>query len=177
MDPLITESAILTLARLGGISTLPVCSEEEETEAQSGSTACAIILGAHAHSETEAGLDINGSNTQYQITYSETDSQAASNCVDSLVSERGFQCARIPMSHLNTTNCESVTVETQTKHHEENPKNDVALGVLTRRKRDARGEKDEEEDDGEVWRKEALKALCNVIYNSPKAQERASSLR
>ncbi|KAA0705674.1 Synembryn-A Protein [Triplophysa tibetana] len=177
LDPLITESAILTLARLGGISTLPVCSEEEETEAQSGTSDCAIFLGAHAQSQTEAGLDMNGSNTKYLITYSETDSQAASACVDSLVSERGFHCAGIPMSHLNTTNCDSVTVETQTEHHDENPKNDVALGELTRRKWDARGEKDEEEDDGEVWRKEALKALCNVIYNSPKAQERASSLR
>uniref|UniRef100_A0A3B4F2X2 Synembryn n=1 Tax=Pundamilia nyererei TaxID=303518 RepID=A0A3B4F2X2_9CICH len=33
------------------------------------------------------------------------------------------------------------------------------------------------EEDGEVCRKEALKVLCNVIYNSPRAQERASALR
>jgi len=47
-----------------------------------------------------------------------------------------------------------------------------------RGKRDARGEKNEEgHDDGEIWRKEAIKALCNVIYNSPKAQERASTLK
>ncbi|XP_039463799.1 synembryn-A-like [Oreochromis aureus] len=35
----------------------------------------------------------------------------------------------------------------------------------------------EKEEDGEVCRKEALKVLCNVIYNSPRAQERASALR
>lgn len=167
MDPLITDSAILTLARLGGISTLPVCSEEE-TEAQSGSPDSDIIPGAHLQSES---LDINGSNSQYQITHSERDP-------DPLVSERGLQCSRIPISPLNTTtDCDTVAIETQTKHHEENPKSDVAHGVLTRGKMDAGGEKDEEGDDGEVWRKEALKALCNVIYNSPKAQESASSLR
>ncbi|XP_057673704.1 synembryn-A isoform X2 [Corythoichthys intestinalis] len=40
-------------------------------------------------------------------------------------------------------------------------------------------EEDDEhlEEDEEVCRKEALKALCNVIYNSPRAQERASALR
>uniref|UniRef100_A0A8C4Z265 Synembryn n=1 Tax=Gadus morhua TaxID=8049 RepID=A0A8C4Z265_GADMO len=32
-------------------------------------------------------------------------------------------------------------------------------------------------EDGEVCRKEAMKTLCNVIYNSPEAQDRASALR
>uniref|UniRef100_A0A3Q0SCY5 Synembryn n=1 Tax=Amphilophus citrinellus TaxID=61819 RepID=A0A3Q0SCY5_AMPCI len=38
-------------------------------------------------------------------------------------------------------------------------------------------EETEKEEDGEVCRKEALKVLCNIIYNSPQAQERASALR
>ncbi|XP_071761311.1 chaperone Ric-8A [Centroberyx gerrardi] len=38
-------------------------------------------------------------------------------------------------------------------------------------------EEEEKEEDGEVCRKEAMKALCNVIYNSQRAQERASTLR
>lgn len=54
-------------------------------------------------------------------------------------------------------------------------------GVLERGKRDTREEEDEEcadwSDDGEMWRTEALKVLCNVIYNSQRAQERASALR
>lgn len=52
--------------------------------------------------------------------------------------------------------------------------------VLTRGKKDTREESSEEEDkeeDGELCKKEALKVLCNVIYNSPRAQERASTLR
>lgn len=52
--------------------------------------------------------------------------------------------------------------------------------VLTRGKRETREdstEGDEMGEDGEVCRKEALKILCNVIYNSPRAQEKASDLR
>ncbi|XP_070779564.1 chaperone Ric-8A [Enoplosus armatus] len=52
--------------------------------------------------------------------------------------------------------------------------------VLARGKKDTREENSEEkeqEEDGEVCSKEAMKVLCNVIYNSPRAQERASSLR
>lgn len=52
--------------------------------------------------------------------------------------------------------------------------------VLHRGKKDIREEKsdeEEKEEDGEVCRKEAIKVLCNVIYNSSMAQERASALR
>lgn len=52
--------------------------------------------------------------------------------------------------------------------------------VLARGKKDIReenSEEEEKEEDGEVCRKEAMKVLCNVIYNSAKAQERASALR
>ncbi|XP_035510841.1 synembryn-A [Morone saxatilis] len=52
--------------------------------------------------------------------------------------------------------------------------------VLSRGKKDMweeNREEEEKEDDGEVCRKEAVKVLCNVIYNSPRAQERASALR
>lgn len=60
-------------------------------------------------------------------------------------------------------------------------RSDGIHGVLARGKRDTREEEEEERsewcDDGEVWRKEAMKTLCNVIYNSQRAQERASALR
>ncbi|XP_072225103.1 chaperone Ric-8A-like [Leuresthes tenuis] len=38
-------------------------------------------------------------------------------------------------------------------------------------------EEEEKEEDGKVCRKEAMKVLCNIIYNSPWARERASALR
>ncbi|XP_008288428.1 synembryn-A-like [Stegastes partitus] len=43
--------------------------------------------------------------------------------------------------------------------------------------RTGKSEEEDGEEDGEVCRKEALKVLCNVVYNSPQAQERASALR
>ncbi|XP_027140816.1 synembryn-A [Larimichthys crocea] len=43
--------------------------------------------------------------------------------------------------------------------------------------REENSEEEEKEEDVEVCRKEAMKVLCNVIYNSSKAQERASTLR
>ncbi|XP_016397118.1 synembryn-A-like isoform X2 [Sinocyclocheilus rhinocerous] len=162
LAPLITDYAILTLARLGGISALPTWPEEEEAEW--GSSHSDIT----PENETETHLDNNGSNAQHPTCYREGDDSVCvfAACAESLVSE-GVQINPVNV----TSNC-NVGRET-------NERKDGVCGLLTRGKRDARGEKDEEEehDDGEVWRKEAMKALCNVIYNSPKAQERACILR
>uniref|UniRef100_A0A8C1PJB7 Synembryn n=1 Tax=Cyprinus carpio TaxID=7962 RepID=A0A8C1PJB7_CYPCA len=54
---------------------------------------------------------------------------------------------------------------------------DYAILTLARLRVEKNEEREEKYDHGEVWRKEAMKALCNVIYNSLKAQERASILR
>ncbi len=165
LAPLITDYAILTLARLGGISALPTWPEEEEAEWGS-------------ETETETHLDNNGSNTQHPTCYREGDDSVcvSAACAQPLVREGGLEFNPVNV----TSNC-NIGREPQNDHHEENVRTDGVCGLLTRGKRDARGEKDEEGeegyDDGEVWRKEAMKALCNIIYNSPKAQERASILR
>ncbi|KAK7174780.1 hypothetical protein R3I93_001855 [Phoxinus phoxinus] len=167
LAPLITDYAILTLARLGGISTLPTWPEEEA--AQWGSSHSDIT----PENETETRPENNDSNTQSPTCYSETDDSAcfSAACAESSVSEGCLQFNPVNL----TSNCD---VEAQNDHHEESIRKDVVCGVLMRGKRDARGEKDEEgHDDGEIWRKEAIKALCNVIYNSTKAQERASTLK
>lgn len=64
-------------------------------------------------------------------------------------------------------------------HHFYKWEHDGGHVVLSRGKKDTQQETREEteEEDGEVCRKEALKVLCNVIYNSTQAQERASALR
>ncbi len=65
-------------------------------------------------------------------------------------------------------------------HHCCKWRDDEGPVVLARGKKDTREENNEEEEkeeDGEVCRKEAIKVLCNVIYNSSMAQERASALR
>ncbi|CAL8305477.1 unnamed protein product [Merluccius merluccius] len=49
--------------------------------------------------------------------------------------------------------------------------------LLTLASHEDRSEGGGEQEDGEVCRKEAMKTLCNVIYNSQTAQDRASALR
>ncbi|XP_067272688.1 synembryn-A isoform X2 [Pseudorasbora parva] len=172
LEPLITDYAILTLAHLGGISTLPTWSEEED--GQWGSSHSDIT----PENEPETCTEHKGNNTQCPTCYSETNDAvcASTACAESSVSEGGLQ-----FNSLNITSNSNIGRETQNDHHEESISKDGVCGVLTRGKRDARGEKEEEgeegHDDGEIWRKEAIKALCNVIYNSPKAQERASTLK
>uniref|UniRef100_A0A3P9NJ63 Synembryn n=1 Tax=Poecilia reticulata TaxID=8081 RepID=A0A3P9NJ63_POERE len=64
--------------------------------------------------------------------------------------------------------------------HSFNRRGNVGHLVLAPGKKDAWEDDSEENgkvDDGEVCRKEAMKVLCNIIYNSPQARERASSLR
>lgn len=169
LAPLMTDYAILTLARLGGISSLPTWPEEED--AQWGSSHSDIP----PENETETHPENNGSDTECPTCYDETDDSvcASAACAESSVTEGGWQ-----FNPVNTTSNCNTGRETQ---NEESIRKDGVCGVLTRGKRDARGERDEEgeegHDDGEVWRKEALKTLCNVIYNSPKAQERASALK
>lgn len=171
LAPLITDYAILTLARLGGISTLLTWPEEEEAE-----------WGSHSditpENERETCLDNNGCSTQHTTCYREGDDSVcvSAACAEPLVSEGGLQFNPVNV----TSNC-NIGRETQNDCHEENVRKDGVCGLLTRGKKDARVEENEEReekyDHGEVWSKEAMKALCNVIYNSLKAQERASILR
>ncbi|XP_072549140.1 chaperone Ric-8A [Salminus brasiliensis] len=136
LAPFITDSAILTLARLGGISTLPIPGNEEEE-----------------------GME---EKEQWGSACGSTSSQSKA-------------CSTDTRHHMR-----EVIIETRGERRE-SYRDDGIHSVLARGKRDVRGERDEEGDewydDGEVWRKEAMKALCNVIYNSQRAQERANALK
>ncbi|KAM9457169.1 chaperone Ric-8A [Clarias gariepinus] len=143
LAPFITNSAILTLTRLGGIKAPPVSQSdhaEEKTEEEE---------------EKVDDVDSNPvNNTDLHVQFTD----AAGPCVS-------------PASS-HTPHCMSNITEME--------RTDAIHGVLARGKRDVREEDDEGTsewcDDGEVWRKEAMKTLCNVIYNSQRAQERASAL-
>uniref|UniRef100_A0A8B9KLF4 Synembryn n=1 Tax=Astyanax mexicanus TaxID=7994 RepID=A0A8B9KLF4_ASTMX len=135
LAPFITDSAILTLARLGGISTMPIPGHEEEDwmeEKDPWGFAC-------GSTSSQSGSKAFSTDTHNQMR--------------------------------------EVIIETRRRSY----RDDGIYSSLVRGKRDARGERDEEGDewydDGEVWRKEAMKALCNVIYNSQRAQERAGPLK
>ncbi|XP_013876444.1 synembryn-A [Austrofundulus limnaeus] len=128
LGPMVTDSALLTLAHLGGIDPLQTCSEQDEgqTEVQS-------------------------------FTRGEEEGWEKDSCSGSgLVSGSG-----------STTGSDRQQGENEGRVE------------LTPGKKDAREEdsEEEEEEEEEACRKEAVKVLCNLIYNSPWAQERASTLR
>ncbi|XP_070704640.1 chaperone Ric-8A [Pempheris klunzingeri] len=134
LGPMDSDTALLTLAHLGGISLLQTCPQQEEEEAEDQS--------CRAHSQIHE--------------------KASSSCEEGADADAG---AAIPNG---------------SGHHCYERRDDGSHVVLARGKKDIRkenSEEEEKEDDGEVCRKEAMKVLCNVIYNSPRAQERASTLR
>ncbi len=128
LGPMVADSALLTMAGLGGISLLQACPQQEEEEAEDQSaTAQSSVLLSSSPVEEAGSATTNGS-----------------------------------------------------VHHCYNWRDDEGPVVLARGKKDTReenSEEEEKEEDGEVCRKEAIKVLCNVIYNSSMAQERASALR
>ncbi|KAF7697682.1 hypothetical protein HF521_004192 [Silurus meridionalis] len=146
LSPFITDSAILTLAGLGGIKTQLLSHhgfDHHDEETESG--------GEKVHGIASDPV----SNMNFHLHRCEEHSAAPQ------VSSTPPQCMSEDIMKQERTNS--------------------IHGVLARGKRDAREEDEEERsewcDDGEVWRKEAMKTLCNVIYNSQRAQERASALR
>ncbi|XP_029109733.1 synembryn-A isoform X1 [Scleropages formosus] len=118
LTPLASDTALLTLARLGGLSSPPPSHDEDADEPGRG--------GPPAGSDTSSPSQMARSEELCSGSGTER-------------ADGGAEVAR-----------------------------GRALGE---------GEAEEEDDDGDACRKEALKALCNVIYSSQRAQERASALR
>ncbi|KAM7386252.1 hypothetical protein PAMA_009066 [Pampus argenteus] len=150
LGTMVTESALLTLAHLGGISLHQACRQKEEkAEDQSARTHSQIHRRAASGCEEVANADAT------PLAVSSVDSPS---CPVEVV------CASTTNDLVHT--CYKWT--------------DDGHVMLARGKRDIKEENSDEEEieeDGEVCRKEAIKVLCNVIYNSPRAQERASTLR
>ncbi|KAK3552339.1 hypothetical protein QTP86_010436 [Hemibagrus guttatus] len=95
-----------------------------------------------------------------------------------------FHYSDVNLAAPNVSSAPSHTIHCVSEDIMEMERSDGIRRMLIRGKRDAREEEEDKEeerrewcDDGEVWRKEAMKTLCNVIYNSQRAQERASVLR
>ncbi|XP_018553844.2 LOW QUALITY PROTEIN: synembryn-A [Lates calcarifer] len=131
LGPLVTDSALFTLAHLGGVSLQQTCPQQEGEKAEDLQVSYSHI---HRGSQAEDAC-----------------------CYTSLL--------LLQMAQFITAYKWS---------------GDGGHVVLARGKKDTREEdsKEEEmEEDGDVCSKEAMKVLCNVIYNSPRAQERASTLR
>ncbi|CAK6983943.1 synembryn-A [Scomber scombrus] len=147
LGPMVTDSALITLAHLGGISLLQACPKQEErAEDQSPRTHSWIHTRAASGSEEAA------------------DGDATPLSVNSVVPP---SCPVVACAANNNGFV----------HHCDKWTDDRHMTLAQKNIQEKNSGEEEMEDDGDVCRNEAIKVLCNVIYNSPRAQEAASTLR
>ncbi|XP_028841118.1 synembryn-A isoform X2 [Denticeps clupeoides] len=186
LAPLETDDALMTFAHLGGLTSLPMTSDASEGQEYGVDLQEAWF---HEGGTTSAGSNDaqnrcnvsnpNSENASSGAARGESDMDTQSN---GSLSSTDSACSAPACVHdgaCRTTDPWDGGHDCALMHFEVHG-GKCGNSVLERGKRDVRGERDEEEegsDDVEVWRKEAMKALCNVIYNSQRAQERASALR
>ncbi|XP_029311983.1 synembryn-A-like isoform X2 [Cottoperca gobio] len=166
LGPLVTDSALLMLAKLAGLTTGDASDDSSDPDSDFydniiASLAAAKMLQCHTD-ESEGDI---GANDQNEVCLDEDakSDTSVSNCGDQdSISFLGCNRTSINEMHRGDT------------HHK----------VLERGRRDRReskmdgeGEEQGSESGEEAQRKEAMKVLCNVVYNSTWAQERFSALR
>ncbi|XP_069373542.1 synembryn-A isoform X2 [Paralichthys olivaceus] len=167
LGPLVTDNALLTLAKLAGLTTSDASDEACDPDTNFydnilASLAEAKVLRSRIE-EDEGDAEANDQSEECSAVDEDAKSDVSitnSGDVDS-ISWMGSHRTSINEMHQGSI------------HHK----------VLVRGRRDRRESKmegTEEEEDGELGeealRKEAMKVLCNVVYNSTWAQERFSAL-
>ncbi|XP_067285817.1 synembryn-A [Pseudorasbora parva] len=156
LGPLVTDRALLSLAHLGGISNAPIPKEDTDNDVEPYNDIIVAITECkldRADEDDNAGEedDVSGAVTSDAV-WGPTDW-----CGDRKAST--FSNISLGPSRRRSS----------------------VYKALTPGKRDSRGsvggaEEEEEKDDEDETRKEVMKILCNIVYNSAWAQERASEL-
>lgn len=164
LGPLVTDNALLTLAKLAGLTTTDATDESNDPDSDFYDNIIASLAEAKVlHSRTDE--DEGDQNEECFDDDAKSDISIAN-------SDRDLDSLSWFSSHRTSIN----EMHRGSTHHK----------VLERGRRDRReskmdGEEEEEEEEGssgeEAQRKEAMKVLCNVVYNSTWAQERFSALR
>ncbi|XP_041818074.1 synembryn-A [Chelmon rostratus] len=168
LGPLVTDSALLTVAKLAGLTT---CDATDETSDPDSDFYDNIIA-----SLTEAKL------LQCRADEDEDDVEAVYQNEECAAFDDD---AKSDISITNSGDLDSISwFGSHRASINEMHRGSIHHKVLERGRRDRReskmeGEEEEEEGDSgeEAQRKEALKVLCNLVYNSTWAQERFSALR
>lgn len=164
LGPFVTDSALLTVAKIAGLTTSDASDEASDPDADFYDNIIAALAEAKVLQcqEDEGDIEANDQNEDCSAFDEDTKSDvsnANSGDLDS-ISWLGSHRASINESHRGS----------------------IHQKVLERGRRDRReskmeGEEEEEDSGEEGQRKEAMKVLCNVVYNSVWAQERFSALR
>lgn len=182
-----TDSSLLTLAKLGGVNCgVPTCDDEDDSENPYGAILEALAElrrsegcgnasdegGDAGDEEEEEDMEAHSS-AEGSGDSAQGDADGEGGC-GGYYSGGGADETRYTRGNSNTTTHACVGGE---------PRGSI-YKMLARGKRDNRmsivptaQDEEEEEVGDDVQKKEAMKVLCNVVYNSIWAQERASELR
>ncbi|XP_054605148.2 synembryn-A [Nothobranchius furzeri] len=156
----VTDAALLTLAKLAGLITSDASDESSDTDSDfydsviASLTKAKVLQGRSDEDEGEAeAIDGDSSCDISNINSEDPDSNS------------WLGSHRTSINEMHRGGSHQKALEQGRKDRRES-------------KMDAEEEEDEEGELGEeAQRKEAMKVLCNVVYNSTWAQERFSSLR
>lgn len=163
LAPLVTDSALQTLAKLAGLTTSETSDEVSDPDLDFYDSIISTLAKAKARQSHDDDSNANMETTEQDEEDFEEDAKSGdSGDVDSM------------------SWCSSHRPSVNEMHH-----GSIHQKVLERGRRDRRESKMEGEDGNEeegysaeeAQRKEAMKVLCNIVYNSTWAQERFSALR
>lgn len=165
LGPLVTDSALLTLARLAGLTTSDIGDEANDPDSDFYDNIIASLAEAKLlqgrNDDDEGEGEAHDQNDDCAAFDEDTKSDISTTNSGDLDSISWFGSHRTSINEMH--------------------RGSIHSRVLEQGRRDRRESKvagDEEEDEGEyAQRKEAMKVLCNVVYNSTWAQERFSALR
>ncbi|XP_053720561.1 synembryn-A isoform X2 [Synchiropus splendidus] len=162
LGPLVSDNALLTLAKLAGLATCEECGEASDPESEFYNNIISSLAELPQRHTDDVESDGEASDPNEDGSAFEDDIKSDASVADS--SDQGS--LKWLGSHRPSIN----EMHKQNLHHK----------VLERGRKDRReskmAEEEEEELGEEAQRKEALKVLCNVVYNSSWAQERFSAL-
>ncbi|XP_071763456.1 chaperone Ric-8A isoform X1 [Centroberyx gerrardi] len=167
LDPLVTDNALLTVAKLAGLTTSDAAEEPADLDSEFYDDIIASLAEAkvlHNIVEDEGEVDVDDHDEETSAVDEDAKSDISNTNSGDLDGSGGYGSHRASINDMYRGAI----------HHK----------VLQRGRRDRRESRmdvEEEEEEGELGdeaqRKEAMKVLCNVVYNSSWAQERFSALR
>lgn len=167
LGPFVTDTALLTVARHAGLTASSTGDDTGGTDAEFYDSIIASLAEAkvsQSRIDEDEGYVVPGDRNEECSAFDED--------------------AKSDVSNANSGDLDSISwVESHRASINETHRGSIHQKMLERGRRDRRESKmdvEEEEEEGsgeEAQRKEAMKVLCNVVYNSIWAQERFSSLR
>lgn len=163
---MVTDSALLTLAKLAGLTTNDANDEANDPDSDFYDNIIASLAEAKvSQCGTDEGEGDTEANDQTEeCSAFDEDAKSDISITNSGDLDSWFGSHRTSINEMHRGSI----------HHKA-----LERGRKDRRESKMEGEEEEEEGESgeEAERKEAMKVLCNVVYNSTWAQERFSALR